>query len=388
MRILIHVQHLLGIGHLQRIGLIARALDAAGMAVTVLSGGMPWPGLDPGGARLVQLPPLRAGAGGFGDLVDAENRPLDAATREQRRQLVLDTLAETRPDLVLIETYPFGRRALRFELEPLVEAVRALRPKPILACSIRDIVAAKPDPARRQAIVDTLRQDFDLLLVHADPHFIRLEASFPEAPLLADILHYTGFVAPPAPLPGLDTPSGEIIVSAGGGAAGAALLTAAMAARPLSRYAAMPWRLITGRNLPAAAFAALVRDLPPGLVVERHRSDFRALLGRCRLSVSQAGYNTVLDLLQARVPGVLVPFAEGGETEQSLRAARLAVLGLAETLDGATLTPETLAAAIDRAPPPAATDFALDGAERSATLLIAARSGAASRHATDSPDPC
>ena len=35
MRILIHVQHLLGIGHLQRIGLIARALDAAGVTVTL-----------------------------------------------------------------------------------------------------------------------------------------------------------------------------------------------------------------------------------------------------------------------------------------------------------------------------------------------------------------
>ncbi|MEI9988220.1 MAG: hypothetical protein WDN69_37055 [Aliidongia sp.] len=145
MRILIHVQHLLGIGHLQRTGLIAQALDAAGAAVTVLSGGMPWPGLDLGGARLVQLPPLRAGAGGFTSLIDAENRPLDETMRARRRQIVLDTLAETRPDLVLIETYPFGRRALRFELEPLVGAARAMRPRPALACSIRDIVAAKPD---------------------------------------------------------------------------------------------------------------------------------------------------------------------------------------------------------------------------------------------------
>jgi predicted glycosyltransferase len=388
MRVLIHVQHLLGIGHLQRIGLIARALDTAGAAVTMLSGGMPWPGLDPGGARLVQLPPLRAGAGGFGDLVDAENRPLDAATRARRRWVVLDTLAETRPDLVLIETYPFGRRALRFELEPLVEAARALRPKPILACSIRDIVAAKPDPARRQAIVATLQRDFDRVLVHADPRFIRLEASFPEAKLLADRLHYTGFVAAPASPPAQDTPAGEIVVSAGGGAAGAALLKAAKAARPLSRYAAQPWRLITGRNLPAADFAALARDLPPGLAIERHRGDFPALLARARLSVSQAGYNTVLDLLQARVPAVLVPFAEGGETEQSLRAARLQALRLAETVAEAALTPETLAAAIDRAAPPAAGGFALDGAERSAALLIAAGSGAVSRHATDSPEPC
>ncbi len=178
------------------------------------------------------------------------------------------------------------------------------------------------------------------------------------------------------------------MVSAGGGAAGAALLKAAKAARPLSRYAAAPWRLITGRNLPEADFAALTRDLPRGLVIERHRSDFPTLLARCRLSVSQAGYNTVLDLLQARVPAVLVPFAEGGETEQALRAARLAALGLAETVEDAALTSQNLAAAIDRAVTPAATDFALDGAERSATLLLAAGAGALSLHATDSPDPC
>jgi predicted glycosyltransferase len=334
------------------------------------------------------LQPLRAGAGGFGDLVDAENRPLDAALRERRRQIVLDTLAETRPDLLLIETYPFGRRALRFELEPLIDAARALRPRPVLACSIRDIVVAKPDPARRQAIVATVRQNFQLLLVHADPRFIRLEASFPEAPSLADLLRYTGFVAAPAPPPETDTPSGEIVVSAGGGAAGAALLKAAKAARALSRFVGQPWRIITGRNLPEADFAALARDPMPDLVVERHRGDFPALLARSRLSVSQAGYNTVLDLLQARVPSLLVPFAEGGETEQPLRAERLRTLGLAEVMPEAALTPDSLAAAIDRAPPPVEVGFALDGAAQSAALLLAALSGALPRHAAHSPDPC
>ena len=360
MRALIHVQHLLGIGHLQRVALIARALAAAGAEVTMLSGGMPWPGLPLGGARLVQLPPLRAADAGFTRLIDAEGRPLDDTLRAERRRTVLDNLAESRPDLVLIETYPFGRRALRFELEPLVAAARALAPRPVLACSIRDIVAAKPDPARRQQILATLAAEFDRVLVHADEHFIRLEASFPEAPALGERLVYTGFVAPPPALPG--PASGEIIVSAGGGAAGAALLLAAKAARALTRYAVSPWRLIAGRNLPELDFAALARDLPAGMALDRHRPDFRNLLAGARLSVSQAGYNTVLDLLQARIPAVLVPFAQGHETEQSLRAERMQALGLASMLSEAALTPASLAAAIDQAPVPEGPVFDLDGA--------------------------
>ena len=42
--VLFHVQHLLGIGHLRRAGAIARGLVAAGLDVTVASGGAPVPG--------------------------------------------------------------------------------------------------------------------------------------------------------------------------------------------------------------------------------------------------------------------------------------------------------------------------------------------------------
>jgi predicted glycosyltransferase len=369
MRALIHVQHLLGIGHLQRVALIARALAAAGAEVTMLSGGMPWPGLALGRVRLVQLPPLRAADAGFSNLVDTEGQPIDDALRALRRGIVLGTLAQCRPDLVLIETYPFGRRALRFELEPLIAAARALTPRPAIACSIRDIVAAKPDPARRQQILATLGAQFDRVLVHGDERFIRLEASFPEAPALGERLVYTGFVAPPPARPA--APSGEIIVSAGGGAAGAALLQAATAARPLTRFAASPWRLIAGRNLPEPVFAALAQDLPAGMALDRHLPDFRSRLTGARLSISQAGYNTMLDLLQARIPAVLVPFAQGHETEQSLRAERMQALGVASLVTEAALTPASLAAAIDRAPVPAGPGFDLDGARRSAALLLA-----------------
>ncbi len=109
-----------------------------------------------------------------------------------------------------------------------------------------------------------------------------------------------------------------------------------------------------------------------GRVVEPTRPDSPALIARARLSGSQAGYNTAGDLLGARARAVLVPFADGRENEQSLRAAALAARGLALCLDEAELTPDMLAKAIDRvadAPRPIH-GIRLDGAARSAALLL------------------
>ncbi len=88
--------------------------------------------------------------------------------------------------------------------------------------------------------------------------------------------------------------------------------------------------------------------------------------------MSQAGYNTVVEILQAKARAVLVPFARGGETEQALRAGRLHALGRVTTLDEDGMTPARLAEAVDRAlvaPAPGATKIAMDGAERSAALI-------------------
>ncbi len=95
------------------------------------------------------------------------------------------------------------------------------------------------------------------------------------------------------------------------------------------------------------------------------------MLRRCRVSVSQAGYNTVLDILGAGARAVLVPFAEMRETEQTLRAERLAAAGVAEIVTPAALSPDRLAAAIERAVqrPPAVLEIDAGGARRTALTI-------------------
>ena len=77
----------------------------------------------------------------------------------------------------------------------MIEAARSRRPRPLVLCSLRDIVVAPDDPRRRREIVDRVRADFDFVLVHGDPAFIPFEASFPLASEIADRLIYTGYVA-------------------------------------------------------------------------------------------------------------------------------------------------------------------------------------------------
>src|SRR3546814_11794124 len=76
--------------------------------------------------------------------------------------------------------------------------------------------------------------------------------------------------------------SGEVIVSAGGGAVGAALLRCALAARPLSPLAETPWRLLIGPNVPEEEFRAIAAPAAPGLTVDRaRRSDERREGNEC-----------------------------------------------------------------------------------------------------------
>ena len=344
------------------------ALAARGAHVVLASGGARPDGfVVPAGVGFVQLPPARAEDARFRALVRPDGSPVDEAWRADRRARVLRAFEEAAPDAVLVEHFPFGRRIMEFELLPLVEAARARRPRPLLACSVRDVLVASRDPARRAAMVARAAALFDRVLFHGDEALLPLAASLPEATALAPMLAATGYVATPAPghdAPGTDGQD-EILVSAGGGAVGRRLLDCALEARQASRERGRTWRIL-------AAATGLAPRREPGLVVEANRPDFPALVARAWLSVSQAGYNTVVDVLAARARSVLVPFAAEGETEQSLRAAALAARGLATVVNEAELTPQMLARAIDTtaAAPRPSHDIALDGAERGARMIL------------------
>jgi predicted glycosyltransferase len=373
MRVLFWVQHLLGSGHLKRALTLARAMAEDGLRVVVASGGTPVPWLGADGVELVQLPPVRAGDLTFAGLLDEHDRPVDDRFRAVRRDRLLALFRELRPRVVVTEMFPFGRRAFRFELIPLLEAAAAARPRPWRLCSVRDVLVRKPDPEGYAWMLEQARAHFDRVLVHTDPRVIPFGLTFPHARVLGARLVETGYVVEPEAARSAGG-RGEVLVSAGGGRVGAALLEVALAARGRCRLRSRPWRLIAGGNLPGAAFEKLGAGLPEGVILERQRDDFPALLANSLLSISQAGYNTVVEGLRFRKPMVLVPFETATETEQRTRAERMLELGLAEAVWESGLTPRRLASAIDRAARPRSSEWpalALDGGARTARLVAA-----------------
>jgi predicted glycosyltransferase len=380
MKIAFYCQHVLGIGHFFRSIEICRALDRH--QVILVTGG---PRLDvvlPPHVTEVRLPALEMDCE-FKELHAAAGADLDAIRRERRQRLW--TLFETeRPDLFLIELYPFGRRAFRLEIDPVLEAVADGRlPRCGVVCSVRDILVEKDVPEKREArTVRVLNRFFDAVLVHADPRLVRLEETFSRLGEIRIPLAYTGFITP---MPAADArqrirsqlglaPADRlIVVSAGGGRVGMPLLEAAVAAfRHLHRPGKTVLQVFTGPFLPDDDVERLTHAAGPGMAIARFTPEFLSYLAAADLSVSMAGYNTTMNLLAARVPAMVWPFRQN--REQRLRSERLEALGALRQLQDGDLDPMRLAGRVSRLlerPERRGTRVDLNGAQATAQWIDA-----------------
>jgi predicted glycosyltransferase len=378
-RALFYCQSVLGVGHFIRSRELVLALED--FEICFLYGGEVVAGFElPPTIETVHLPALKTDEN-FGSL-QALSESLDLEqTQAARKELLISTFDRFRPDVLIIELFPFGRKKFSFELLPLLEHARQTRPEIRIACSLRDILVSKKNQSRFEAdVCDVMNRYFDLLLVHADPRLTKLEESFGSVEQLQCPIRYTGFVtrrsAPGSPVtsPG-DESSPLILTSVGGGRVGFELIDCALAAsEKLLRPHQM--HIIGGPYMPVEIFerfklAAAARS---NVSIERHTTDFIGWLNRARLSISLAGYNTCGEILAAGTPALVFPFTGGGDNEQTVRARKLETLGLVRVLHPNDLAPTTLAEIIAQAlthppaPSPVVIDF--DGAKRSAQFLM------------------
>jgi predicted glycosyltransferase len=366
--------HLSGTGHLVRTLVLARATAAMGAAagarVLVIGGGRPLDHIDLKDIEFVQLPPVQVPDFDFSTLRTPKGTVADDAYLAARRSALERALTEFRPDALVTELFPLGRRVLAAEFETAIAATHGATPAAAIIASVRDIPEPPSKPERLEQAAERLRRHYDALLVHGDAEFLPLAATWPLPEDLTPMIHHTGYVAGDA-APPCDTPGEAILVAVGGGVLGRRLLVLAALAAALSPR---PWRLLTGG--PDAA--DLARDLTAqygraNLTVEPARPDYQALLAEAACSVSLAGYNTVLDLAGCATPAIVVPFDEHGEREQVIRAERLARLDGFTVLRAGDLTPAKLAAAVETAATgPRRTPLALarDGAARAAAKIL------------------
>ena len=374
--VLFYCQHSLGMGHLMRSFALADRL-AERFRVVLLNGGRLPKGITaPANVELVNLPPL--GIDDANQLVSHDRRISVERALDRRQKIIRASFDELHPAVVFIELFPFGRKKFASELLPLLKAAHAPETRALVVCSLRDIlVSQRKNQQQYDDRAAVLANEFvDLILVHSDPSFARFEESFrPRIPLQVPVKH-TGFVVPRSTTPSITTTRKRkrIVVSAGGGIVGEPLLRACIEAH--DHFAAdrdLEMKIVAGPFLSEASWRAL-RSLAHGkkrLRLVRQVNDLCSELRYAAVSISQAGYNTCLDVLRAGVPALLVPFAKDTENEQRKRAFRLQQLGAVTVIEHEDLTPAHLATEIRNLMDSkfSAPELDLNGAETS-TILI------------------
>lgn len=371
-RVLFYVLHLLGIGHLHRAQRIVKAMTDNGMAVDVILGGEPQPHVKFAARAVHALPPIRAADAHYTVMLDRAGQPLGDAYMAERKAALLSIAENQQPDAVVIEAFPFGRRVVRDEIIAMLDAFAGRPVPPLVVSSVRDILQENRKPGRLEEAKDWVLRHFDRVLVHSDPTVIPLEATFPLAAAFHEHIAYTGFVVPPEQTGGVERRY-DAIVSAGGGGFGQGLMRAAFAVAVARDD--MSWCISTGPNGERDWRERAQANAPSHVTVVERIDNLAAHLAHAKLSISQCGYNTAMDVLSAQGNGgcraVFVPHDTTGQTEQSRRARLLEAAGRAICLPESELDEGALAQTIDRAlaMPSVAGAIDFNGADKSAELI-------------------
>jgi predicted glycosyltransferase len=375
-RVLCHAQHFKGIGHFVRMHAIARGMSEA-HDVYLVDGGRPVPRRP--GPRPIELIPLPRLVRAQGLIAGLGTDAPVASLVEERIRLLTQAVERIRPDAILVDIYPFSKWEVEEEITRMIAVARRRNARVQVVTSLRDIVPmtlheAAP-PGLYEAGVLSRLASFDAILAHGDPRFARIEDYFDRAADVRIPVHYTGFVAgTPSPLVKPVEPGSYAVLSCGGNTASLAFLLSSIEAfrglRARGALGSMSLFVFPSPDASAAHVAALSAATCDGpFRLCEFTPDFDAWLAGSTLSISRCGYNTAVQLLQARVRSVLVPNPDS--TDQPPRARRLVKLGLAAVIEGAAPPVEAIATAIEEAMalPPVEHSLDLDGVAATQTIL-------------------
>ncbi len=355
MKIIIYCQHVLGVGHFFRTLEIARAMEKHD--VILVTGGGQLEVTLPKHVQQFSLPGLMMDSE-FTGLYPANSNSSIDEIKNQRKTLLKELVENETPDLFLIELYPFGRKAFRFELEPILEYVKNQTRFPCkVVCSLRDILVEKQDKhLHEKRVVKSLNTWFDAVLVHSDPELIKLDATFERMDQIKIPIQYTGFVTPMPNQKKTDefilqkqrsSCEKMVVASAGGGNVGAKLLRSVVKAYTmLLSKKTIQIKVFTGPYMDEDDKKWLYSFRAPGLEIEEFSSDFVSLLKAADLSISMAGYNTCMNITAAGVPALVWPFDQNNE--QRDRVEKLFKFAPLTLLEDSDLDPNVLAEHIEK----------------------------------------
>jgi predicted glycosyltransferase len=328
-----------GLGHLKRNYNIASALLAKAPDVNVLLiascstiGQIELlPGMD-----LIKLPSLKK----VGDEC-WEPRTLHVSCDDLmkgRRAIIKSSIEWFEPDLILVDFMP---RGVYGELDDVLAYIRRRYWGVKCLLGVRDII---DDPARlrRRWIEDRsytqLTSSFDHVLIYGAESIYPTVSVYELENIVGIDTRYVGYVSG---VRGRTNtfPSFDLAVVGGGGADAFPMISRVLEAlRKLG--AKCPTTIIATGPLMSAAERHQLDELAVNLPVELRTGpvDQVAIMASARALVTMAGYNTVIETIELGKSSLIIP-RPGPSAEQTIRAQRIAELGIASTLPLAQATP-------------------------------------------------
>lgn len=344
-RIVLYSHDTFGMGNIRRTLLLAQEFLSQDPTVSILiitGSPMIHAFRIPAGVDYIKLPCL--------DRVDAElyaPRYLAGCAeevRDTRAAILKASVLRFDPDLMVVDKRPAG---VDGELLPTLKSLRQEGRKTKLVVGIRDIL---DDPERTRNVLtnngsfDVIDEFYDEVWIYGSKSIFDTSSEYAFPQSVANKTHFCGYLKRPTISAQQTEGSPRVLVTTGSGGDGSAMIEAyLMGLSSLPRKIALRSTVIFGPQMPAIRRQELLQNF--GYLADVTFLDFEADISQryaeSDLVVSQAGYNTVCELLSFSRRAILVPRAEPVR-EQLIRARLLAERGYFDLIEPHDLNPQTV----------------------------------------------
>ena len=264
--------------------------------------------------------------------------------KQTREAILRESVLRFNPDLMVVDKRASG---IDGELLPTLHALRENGRHTKLALGVRDIL---DEPERTRKILagngsfEVIDEFYDEVWIYGSKEIFDTakEYAFPES--IHRKTFYCGYLKRPTVSTGRNEGPPRILITTGGGGDGSDIIQAYLTGlSTLPRNIALRTTVIFGPQMPEVCRTELLRRFDYLADVEflEFEADITNRYAESDVVVSQAGYNTVCELLSFSRRAILVPRSEPVR-EQLIRARLMAERGFFECIEPQDLTPETL----------------------------------------------
>jgi predicted glycosyltransferase len=264
--------------------------------------------------------------------------------RQTRKAILMESVLRFNPDLMVVDKRAAG---IDGELLPTLYALREGGRHTKLALGVRDILD-EPERTRKalagNGSFEVIDEFYDEVWIYGSKEIFDTakEYAFPES--IHRKTFYCGYLKRPTVTARRREGPPRVLITTGGGGDGSDIIQAYLTGLSgLPRNVALRTTVIFGPQMPEVCCAELLRRFGYLADVEflEFEADIANRYAESDVVVSQAGYNTVCELLSFSRRAILVPRSEPVR-EQLIRARLMAERGFFEYIEPQELTPETL----------------------------------------------